>query len=326
MELLLTKLTSYLQSVIGVSLSPKKWEGTLPHFLQHAYRFYTANLFSTQVILALDDGHDEQTPAVIRKHFDLFRAATEEDVEIVYVREQLRAFNRKRLLEFKVPFIIPGNQMCLAFTGIDFREQFRRMRSKPKQLSPSAQVVLIQLLLAPQQAGLTPKAASMALGYTPMSMTRAFDELEAIEVAIVEHRGRERWLRLQHSPKESWTTAFPYLRTPVAKRLFIQDCAAIGKLPKAGLLALSEYSMLAPPKQRTVAIGQAEWKAMRPKLDVTQIPPQDPLAVEIEIWRYAPSRYMNGHTVDPLSLYLSQKETEDERVVASLEELLAETL
>ena len=39
-------------------------------------------------------------------------------------------------------------------------------------------------------------------------------------------------------------------------------------------------------------------------------------------WGYSPSLFSDGSLVAPLSLYLSLRETDDERVAASLEELL----
>ncbi len=42
----------------------------------------------------------------------------------------------------------------------------------------------------------------------------------------------------------------------------------------------------------------------------------------VEIWKYSPHLLSNTNTVDKLSLYLSLKETEDERVQIELDNLL----
>ena len=45
-------------------------------------------------------------------------------------------------------------------------------------------------------------------------------------------------------------------------------------------------------------------------------------SVIIEIWKYSPLLLSETKVVDPLSLYLSMKDMEDERIQTSLEELL----
>ena len=48
-------------------------------------------------------------------------------------------------------------------------------------------------------------------------------------------------------------------------------------------------------------------------------------SVIIEIWRYLPGLLSETNVVDPLSLYLSMKDIEDERIESSLLELLDKT-
>lgn len=69
----------------------------------------------------------------------------------IYVTDALASYERKRLIEQKVPFIVPGNQLYLPELGIDLREYFRqRAGSAESPLSPSAQALLITALLRPQ--------------------------------------------------------------------------------------------------------------------------------------------------------------------------------
>ncbi|MCK7468892.1 MAG: hypothetical protein MZU91_12730 [Desulfosudis oleivorans] len=45
---------------------------------------------------------------------------------VVYVTRTLASYERKRLIEQKVPFLVPGNQLYLPDLGIDLREYFRK--------------------------------------------------------------------------------------------------------------------------------------------------------------------------------------------------------
>ena len=68
-------------------------------------------------------------PATIRKHQTLVR--TKWAAAIIYVRSRVSAYHRKRLVEQKVPFVVPGNRECICMLGTDLREHFRKMRSEP---------------------------------------------------------------------------------------------------------------------------------------------------------------------------------------------------
>src|ERR1039458_8742698 len=39
-------------------------------------------------------------------------------MEVVYVADAISSYDRKRLIEHKVPFVVPGNQMYLPFMAI----------------------------------------------------------------------------------------------------------------------------------------------------------------------------------------------------------------
>jgi hypothetical protein len=80
--------------------------------------------------------------------------------------------------------------------------------------------------------------------------------------------------------------------------------------------------MLAPPACDTQALSREDWQALRQQHQVIEVPDQDPDALEIEVWSYSPAQFSDGDLVDPLSLYLSLKDGDDERVAASLEELM----
>ncbi len=134
--------------------------------------------------------------------------------------------------------------------------------------------------------------------------------------------GKERHLRFSDIPKNIWTKAQPFLRSPVKKRIYIQFIAAASGAPRAGLSALAEYTMLAPPVRVVRALSFENWQVLHREHEISEVPPQDPEALEIEIWSYPPTQFAENGIVDPLSLYLSLKESEDERVEASLKELV----
>ena len=322
MQTVLHELERYLHDALGVSVKTTPWSGVgqLPPVLREKYRFAKAELLGLRALLVIDANPEEQSPATVRKHLDMLQS--KQPAELIYVRARVTAYNRKRLIEQKVPFIVPGNQMYLPMLAIDLREHFRRIREEAPTFSPSTQVVVLHAMLRDAGQVLIPSEMAPLLGYSAMTMTRAFDELETAKLAEVTVRGRERCLRFIGDRREIWEKAQPFLRNPVSKRLFIRRINGAEGATHAGLTALAHYSMLAPPAYTTYALSREEWKTLRQQHKIIEVPVQDPDVSEIEVWWYSPARFAEHGMVDQLSLYLSLKADHDERTETALEEMM----
>ncbi|MGO9719836.1 MAG: hypothetical protein ACLPOA_04410 [Methylocella sp.] len=316
------ELERYVHDALGVSVKTTPWSGAgqLPPVLRERYRFAKAELLGLRALLVIDTNPEEQSPATVRKHMDLLQ--TKQHADLIYVRAQVTAYNRKRSIEQKVPFIVPGNQMYLPMLAIDLREHFRRIREKAPTFSPSTQVVVLHALLRDAGQVMIPAELAPQLGYSAMTMTRAFDELETAHLAEVTVRGRERCLRFIGGRREIWGNALLFLRSPVSKRLFIRRIKEAEGAIRGGLTALAHFSMLAPPEYTIYALSREDWKALRQRHKTIEVPAQDPDASEIEVWWYPPALFAEDGIVDPLSLYLSLKEDRDERTETALEEMM----
>ncbi|MBI4578626.1 MAG: hypothetical protein HY718_02935 [Planctomycetes bacterium] len=312
----------YIQETLGLDLHPVPWAGQarLPFLLRDRYRCYRVEILDAACLLMMDAGDEEQSPATIRKHMENLQAHA--GGLVIYVRERVTGYNRKRLIEHKVPFVIPGNQMYLPMLGIDLREHFVKLRSQPAEFSPSAQVVVIYWLLSGKDEVLTPSAMAERLKYSPMTMTRAFNELEETRLGKFTTRGRERCVVFSAPKRELWLKAQPFLRSPVRRRHHVRTSYVPGPGVRAGLTALAQYTMLAEPARPVFAVRGREWARIRPHHEAHLVPAQEPQATEIEIWSYDPSLFAENGLADRLSLYLSLKGSQDERVEAALEEML----
>jgi hypothetical protein len=321
-QTVLHELERYLHDALAVSVKTTPWSGVgqLPPVLRERYRFAKAELLGLRALLVIDANPEEQSPATVRKHLDMLQS--KQPAELIYVRARVTAYNRKRLIEQKVPFIVPGNQMYLPMLAIDLREHFRRIREEAPTFSPSTQVVVLHAMLRDAGQVLIPSEMAPLLGYSAMTMTRAFDELETAKLAEVTVRGRERCLRFIGDRREIWEKAQPFLRNPVSKRLFIRRINGAEGATHAGLTALAHYSMLAPPAYTTYALSREEWKTLRQQHKIIEVPVQDPDVSEIEVWWYSPARFAEHGMVDQLSLYLSLKADHDERTETALEEMM----
>jgi hypothetical protein len=148
MEKLLRNFEHHLRETLGITVAPEKWEnaGKLPFFLRDLYDFFQVSVLDTSCLLMIVRNEEEQTPANIRKQ--MLQVREKWDGEVIYLRSSISAYNRKRLIEQKVPFVVPGNQMYLPMLGIDLREHFRQIRTGvPIKFSPSTQALVLHVLL-----------------------------------------------------------------------------------------------------------------------------------------------------------------------------------
>jgi len=312
----------YMKETLDIAAQPKKWIAAekLPFYLQNIYVFFKVSILDTPCLAMAAKDEVEQTPATIHKH--ILMVQKKWDHEIIYVHPKVSSYNRKRLIEHKVPFVVPGNQMYLPFLGIDLREHFKKIRNSDPQCSPSTQTVVLYALLHGTGNGFTPKMLAGPLGYTPMTMTRAFDELQAAGLGEITMEGRERVLRFDRNKKDLWENARKFLRDPVKKRLWVKSFINEPLGVKAGLTALAHYSALAEPANPVLAMTGKKWKKIKNRNGVKELTIAEPDAFELEIWSYSPQLLEIGHVVDRFSLYLSLQAKNDERVESALEKMM----
>jgi len=323
MQQLIMDFERYFKETLDIAVKPAPWKGAdrLPFFLRNLYRYFACSLLDVRCLLMAAREHHEQTPAVVRKHIEQVRVHW--DGEVIYLHPMVSAFNRKRLIAHKVPFVVPGNQLYLPTLSIDMREHFRKVREDSHMLSPSTQTVVLHALFNPDGQPLTPSAMADRLGYAPMTLGRAFDELEATGLAEVALQGRERVLRFKANKKHLWTNAQEFMRTPVIKRTHLHHFLPPTQGFAAGLTALAQYTMIAPPVVPVYAISAADFKAMKQRNDSAQsIDPMDSERLEVEIWSYPPRLFADADVVDRLSLYLSLRDNKDERIESAMAEMI----
>jgi hypothetical protein len=322
MKDLVNRLKRYLSDTLGITarLSKPTNLRSLPFFLQDSYDVFQVKLLNEDFIVLASKNYSELTPATIHKHIDI--VSQQLKMKAVFVDSTISSFNRKRLIEHKVPFVIPGNQMYLPDLGIDLREYFTKKRSKPIILGPSTQAVILYALTQTIIEPLTPTQLAEALGYSRMAMTRSLDEIESLELAEVLITGRKRLVYFDKNRRNLWEKALPHLKTPVRENVWLKTM--IDELPvcQAGLTALARYSMLTPPEKQVYAASAKNWQAIKRKYPLEIISYPDEAKCELEIWKYSPGLFVNGKVVDPFSLYLSLRDIKDERIESAMGEMM----
>ena len=322
MKDLIDQFERYLRETLGITVTPTPWEGAsrAPFFLRDRYGLFEAQLAGTTCLLMVDNGGRQESPGAIGKHIEQVR--TRWSGPVVYVRDRVVAYNRKRLIEQRIPFVVPGNQMYLPMLGMDLRERFGKPPAARESFRPSTQALLIHILLL-EPENLSPTELAPTLGYSVMTMSRALDELQAAGLGESARSGRDRSLHLTEPKLAVWKKSQPFLHDPVKSRHPIRIAPVRGLPgPIAGLSALAQYSMLAEPHNAVVALSALDWKLLRQKEAVTEAAGDEPDAIIVEVWSYAPTLFTSDGVVDRLSLYLSLHGNPDERIEAAIDQMM----
>lgn len=316
------QIEDYLRNTLGIEAALSTWDGakSLPSYLAERYRFFRTSILGQPVLVLIDESASEESATTIRKYLSQISAKCEWPA--IYVRNQVTAYNRMRLIEQRVPFLVPGNQMYLPQLGIDLREHFLRQKRRTAMFRPATQAVFIHALLRDESGPLVAVELARELGYSTMTMSRAFDEIEAAGLGASKVQNRERVLSLNSPRRELWERAQEVLSDPVKSRHFVANVQAVAQYPKAGQSALAHYSMIAEPANSVVAITREDWVALKRNAAVRVVPVREAETIEVEVWSYSPRPYRETFVVDPLSLYLTLRNNGDERVEQALEQMM----
>ncbi|MDI2593459.1 hypothetical protein NYP20_02690 [Pseudomonas sp. N3-W] len=364
----LIELKVYVESVLGLRLRLAPWEHVkiLPYALRDRYEFLVTEILGAKCLILKERQQREVSVPDIAKHMQAINnlQTLKKSPEIadlmIFVTDTLPSYDRKRLVEKGVQFIVPGNQLYLPAFGMDLREYYRQRLEKPQVLSPATQSMLIQFLIKGWQRRLltTRSTFEKSFTYAKMTVTRAIKELADLDIIQPGKEMGEAAIFFHLSPKETWDMAKDYMRTPVKKTLWLNAVPEAFDTPilLAGEAALAEMSLLVSPKVPSFAMTTAQFdhirelaqsehrrkmsaaygeefgvwsstsKTAKSKFQTTSPyyeVPQNLAACGIQFWSYDPlhSNTATG-AVDPFSLYLSLKDEHDDRVQMCLDEMM----
>ncbi len=324
------ELRAYLEAVTGAPVSfecrLKTVELRLSLALRGRYHLEAVRLFGHELVLAVQSaGIEPATPAAYAAHVAAIRQYVEAPVALVL--PGVTSTTRARLVAGGVPFIVPGSQMFLPMLLVDLRERMSRpVAPSEAPLGSVAQLVLLTHLQRQRLDTISLAQAASVLGYSPMMLTKAKDELVAAGLCTVRPEGRTLRLAFVAQGRALWEQALPRLSSPVLRTHLMRvaappaDPAAVVWSVRAGISALSDVTELADDALVTWAASKATFAAARPTWEPVDL--EEDADVRVEVWRHAPEILATNGRVDALSLFLSLRDIADERVREALEDLV----
>ena len=316
------ELEKYLQNTLGIDAVIKRLPmgklRILPLYIRAIYTMKTTRLYEREILLLEKKDKERLTAEQYRKHIQVIENAFNKPV--VLVLDAIEAYNRKRLIEKQIAFIIPGKQMFIPQFLIDLREFRYTAQKKKEKIQPAAQCLLLFHLLKENVEDVNLKTIAEKLNYTPMTITRAANELNEKALCRIEGR-KEKKIVFERDKKAIWEKALPYLQNPVNIAIYIEEYIDDKIIFESGYTALSSYTKIAGEPTKCFAISKTDYVYLRKHKQIT-ITNKMEGRICLEIWKYNPAILATDKTVDPLSLYLTLKDEKDERVEIELEKMI----
>ena len=326
------KLVKYIKDVVGFEINlqqpDKAFKMKLPLFLKEEYQWFEALLENKKCVLAIVMDENHLSINQIGKQFQTVREIA--NLPVIGVFSHLEAYNRKRLIEKKTAFIVPGKQLYIPEFLMDLREYNNNTIKKTNILSPVAQQLLLLFMLDKHNKlniETQPfKSLATLLKTNKMSITRAIESLK--NQNFVETTGKkEKTIRFTDNKQNLWTKAKKQnvLINPVLKRIFTDELPHHLQLLLCNDNALANYTDINPVRQKYYAIEKSMYYALK-KTNALVNENNYEGKYCLEVWKYNPATitgllFENTKVIDPLSLFLCYKDTIDERIEMALEQI-----
>lgn len=319
-------VADYIEQVTGErpEMAPVSVEAVdrLPVYLGRAWDLRKMRLLGCEVILALPKGGTRTGLARLAKDHAALVSRLER--EVIVVVPDIRSYERRQLVQKRLPFVAPGRQLFLPMFLADFRETFS-VPAQPKAESMSwiSQLIVLRHLL---NGGIVERPladVAETLGYTAMAVTHGVRELVALELCTKVPKGRAKTIQFNLESKALWERALVHMRSPAGRRYPVVGADGMMRdVLDAGLTALAGKTNLAYNGPRMLALPNREVRRLLSDNSLEIRVDEEDAEFVLEGWSYSPQLLSNGPTVDELSLYLSLKDDTDERVQMALTDMM----
>lgn len=304
----------YLEKILKLKIDEKKCWITkdLPFVYRTWYDFKCAELLGVCILFAYLRGDNEDVRLTI-SHMKYLEKAT--GLRVVFVCRNLTTRQRDVLIDNGIAFVVEDRQVYIPFIGVMLREHGNGIFDREQEFLPATQLFLLSYIYG-RESTVYLKDMVQKLRISNMTGSRSLRQLESVGLVRAVRDGVSKVVKSSLIGKELFEKALPYLQNPVKKSVYI-DNGQIEGLCLSGESALSMNTMLEHPNVVCYAgYGESNFS------DYVYENERNLYQVKLEFWKYNPKLLSDGGTVDILSLYLSMKDNQDERIQSSLSEMM----
>ena len=314
------KAIEYLEYNFQLSIQGNEWQGisNLPIFLSKGYDFKELLINDTVILMINCSRKEDLGVEVIISNLVEIRDKGKFTGETILLFKNITNYHREKLIKAGQAFIISGKQIYAPFLGLIFIEKSQdrfivNEVAKAQVMKPTTQALFLELI-STSNFDRSAQELSNKLNVTKMSITRAFKDLEEMNIVSKSYDYYLSDYRFVKNIKETWENAYDYIMDPVVQRIYV-NASLIDDLFKNDLItsgesALSKYTMLGQPQQKTYGISRKRFKKFEEQVEVQ--PYAESNSYMIEIWRHEmPS--VEG-AIHPFAVAAEMKNNYDERI------------
>ncbi len=313
----------YIEEITGIRMrmvEPRKEEvKTIPFYILSNYKIWKGELFDKELLFIEKTTPEHFTPLQYQKQMRLIESKLKRPV--VFILPEIKPYDRNRLIRKKVNFIIENKQMFIPQLLIDLKE-YLTQSIRSTFLQPASQALILYHLQRQDLNGFNYREIADILNYPYLTISRAVVNL--LGFGLCKTRGKkEKTVVFETDRKELWEKALPLMKTPVKKKIFINEDITGEPVFKTNMNALAFYTSLNDDGRIYYAIRHSDFLKLKKANKIKTTSDYDGDYV-IELWRYDPGILTETEYVDRLSLYIAFKDSKDERIEMELENLLNE--
>jgi len=310
----------YIEKIAGAKIDPvelrKEEMKSIPFYILNDYKIWKGKLFEKELLLMEKVTPEHFTPLQYQKQMRLIEKKLQNPV--VFLIPEIKPYDRNRLIQKQVNFIIENKQMFIPQLLIDIKE-YQANPIRRDYLMPAAQAITLYQLQIKNINGLNYKQIAGLLNYSYLTISRAVENLLRFGICKTEGK-KDKTVVFEMDKKELWKKALPLMRAPVRKKLFINDVLPDDLVFNTNMNALAYYTNLNDDGYTYYAIMHTNFLKLKKENKINTTSNYDGDYI-VELWRYNPGILTETNYVDPLSLYLCYKENKDERVEMALEQI-----
>ena len=304
--------------ILGLKVNYKKWnkEKQLPLFILNDFVVQKAIINDIEC-LSLTPKGDLPTLPAFKKQISIIKEI--ENISIFLQLDVISSFRRQNLLENKIPFILKDKIVYLPFmatylTNIQYEDK------NVEKISLAAQLLFTWILYQNANKYYVSDAVK-SLGFSNMTLTRAYRQLCATQLFEEHKDGRKIFLTTSLSKVDLFNKMRPYLQSTFYTCGYILRKEITKDMVLAGESAFSQHAEINPPRIKTYAIEKKLSNNIKLQRECYSYDEQ----VELQIWKHNPLTFsQNKKNIDTISLIISLLGNEDERLDKQIEKLLAQ--
>ena len=304
--------------ILGLKVNYKKWnkEKQLPLFILNDFVVQKAIINDIEC-LSLTPKGDLPTLPAFKKQISIIKEI--ENISIFLQLDVISSFRRQNLLENKIPFILKDKIVYLPFMAT-YLTNTQYVDINVEKISLATQLLFTWILYQNANKYYVSDAVK-SLGFSNMTLTRAYRQLCATQLFEEHKDGRKIFLTTSLSKVDLFNKMRPYLQSTFYTCGYILRKEITKDMVLAGESAFSQHAEINPPRIKTYAIEKKLSNNIKLQRECYSYDEQ----VELQIWKHNPLTFsQNKKNIDTISLIISLLGNEDERLDKQIEKLLAQ--